>query len=73
MFDALLGLVEQHCADLGVEPPLPVEVLARMYMAIFDGLARQRMLEPEGVPDELFGRMVNFVEDALKALGTPTA
>src|SRR5438128_41765 len=36
MFGALVTLVEQHCADLGITPPIPPGTLARMYLAVFD-------------------------------------
>lgn len=68
MFTQLVGLVEDHWKSLDAEPPLPHVALARLYVAIFDGLARQRALDPDTVPDELFAQLVDFVDDAIKAL-----
>ena len=67
---ALVRMVEQDCQDRGVEPPLPPEALARLYLAVFEGLARQRALDPSGVPDELFGTLVTFIGEAVSTLGT---
>jgi AcrR family transcriptional regulator len=71
-FAALVALVRQRFDDAGVIPPVPVEDMARLYIAIFDGLARQRALNPDDVPDDLFARLGTFVNDAAIALGTPT-
>ena len=70
-FAALVSMVEQQVRELGVDPPLSVEDLARLYLAIFDGLARQRALDPGQIPDDQFARLVTFVNDALGALGAP--
>ena len=69
-FTALVAMVDQDCRVSGIEPPIPVAALARLYMAVFDGLARQRALDPADVPDELFATLVTFIRDAVEALGT---
>ena len=68
-FAALVAMVEQQCRELQIDPPVSVEALARLYLAVFDGLARQRVLDPQGVPDELFAILVSFIGDAVQALG----
>ncbi|MBI2168250.1 MAG: TetR/AcrR family transcriptional regulator [Actinobacteria bacterium] len=68
---ALVAMVEEQCEGLGVVPPIPVEALARLYMAIFDGLARQAVLQPEAVEDDLFATTVTFIGEAVAALGRP--
>jgi AcrR family transcriptional regulator len=72
-FAALVAMVGQRFDEAGVTPPVAVEDMARLYLAIFDGLARQRALNPDEVPDDLFARLGTFVNDAAIALGTPTA
>lgn len=64
MFGRLVALVEGHWKALGVAPTLPAAALARLYVAIFDGLARQRAIDSNAVPDELFAQLVEFVERA---------
>jgi len=69
-FAALVAMVAQQWEEAGVEPPIPVPALARLYLAVFDGLARQRALDPADVPDDLFATLVSFIGDAVEALGT---
>jgi AcrR family transcriptional regulator len=69
----VVDLVERQCADAGVEPPLPVDVLARMYQALFQGLWQQQVVEPGAVDDTVFPQAVLFVRQAVEALGTPRA
>ena len=42
----------------GVEPPIPVDRMVRMVIAMADGWALWRMLEPDEVDDELFESMM---------------
>ena len=70
-FDLLVGMVENHCRELGVQPPMPPAVLTRLYLAVFDGLARQRAVETAGIPDDLFTTIVTFIDDAVRQLGEP--
>jgi len=67
---ALVAMLEHQARELDVDPHLPAEDLARLYVAIFDGVARQRALNPARVPDDLFARLVTFVGDAVVAMGT---
>lgn len=67
------SMVEHMYAEEGVELPIPAETLARIYIAIFDGLARQRVLGPEETPDELFAEVVTFVNDAVRAMAAAHA
>ena len=49
---------------------LPVERIASLYMAIFDGLWRQKALDPDAVPDDLAAEALVLIGDAIKAFGT---
>ena len=69
-FAALVALVDRQCVEQAITPPITIPALGRLYVAIFDGLARQRALDPKAVPDELFATLVTFVNDAVIALGT---
>jgi AcrR family transcriptional regulator len=65
----LVELVEQHWRTREVDLPLPADLLARLYVAIFDGVAQQRALDPDAAADDLFTRLVEFVDRAIVALG----
>ncbi len=68
--ELVIELVEQHCREAGVTPPLPAESIATIYIALFRGMWEQRALDPETVPDDLFASAIVFVRDAIEALGT---
>jgi AcrR family transcriptional regulator len=69
LFAALLTLIEERHRELGIVPPMPVETLARLYLALFEGLTTQRVFDPESVPDDLFATLVSFIDAAVMALG----
>jgi AcrR family transcriptional regulator len=49
---------EAHKETIGGEPPFPAEHVAMMTYAMGDGFALAQILEPEDVPDDLFGTML---------------
>jgi hypothetical protein len=51
--------IERRSAEAGVELPLPAERLAVGISALINGLAFERVIEPEAVTDELFGLLVS--------------
>ena len=67
-FATLVDMIRQQYEQLGIDPPLSPEDAARMYTAIFDGIGRQRVVDPD-VDDDLFGRIVGFLGDALASMG----
>jgi AcrR family transcriptional regulator len=52
----------------GVEPPLPVEQVAMMTFAMANGFALEKLLEPDTVPDELYGTMLAIFFTGLRKL-----
>jgi AcrR family transcriptional regulator len=52
----------------GVEPPLPVDEVAMMTFAMANGFALEKLLEPETVPDELYGAMLAVFFTGLRTL-----
>ena len=72
MLDRLVASVGHHWQARGIEPALPADLLARLYVAVFDGLAAQRALDVDAVPDEMFARLVEFIDQAVVALGGGT-
>lgn len=51
--------VEREIAKAGVELPLPAEQVAVGIGALINGLAFERVLDPDSVPDELFGLILS--------------
>ena len=49
---------QAHADTLGGEPPIPAEHVAMMTYAMADGFALARILEPEDIPDDMFGTML---------------
>lgn len=54
----LSELYRRRAEQLGVEPTLPIEDIARMTFAMADGVALQRLLDPESVSDDLYPTML---------------
>jgi len=56
--ERLAQLYGRRAEQLGAEPPFPVEELARMTFAMADGIALQKLLDPESVSPELYPTML---------------
>ena len=69
--ERVVALVQAQCSEVGIAPPMPVESLARVYMAVFMGLWQQQVVDPDAVDDDMFPRAVLFLRDAIVALGRP--
>jgi AcrR family transcriptional regulator len=54
----LTRLIADGARDFELELELPAEQLAIAIDALADGIARQKMADPEAVPDELMGRVL---------------
>jgi AcrR family transcriptional regulator len=54
----IAGGFEAHAEAVGGELPIPAEQVAMMTHAMADGFALARILEPEDVPDDMFGTML---------------
>jgi AcrR family transcriptional regulator len=50
------------------EPPVPLDQVALMTFAMANGMALEKLLEPEAVPDELYGTMLMIFFSGLRAL-----
>ena len=50
------------------EPPLPLDKIALMSFAMVNGLALEKMLEPDTVDDELYGTMLMIFFTGLRTL-----
>jgi AcrR family transcriptional regulator len=49
----------------GVPLTLPAEHVATALIALVDGLSIQQLTEPDAVPPELFGQIVQLIEDGM--------
>lgn len=65
--DGIAEILARRAADLGVEPPIPPAVIARMTSAMAHGVAIERLLDPEHTPDDLFGEMLELFFTGLAA------
>jgi AcrR family transcriptional regulator len=72
MRDALAGAYRSRADELGAEPPIPVDQLALMTCAMANGVALERLLQPE-IPDELYGTMLMVFFTGLHTLAQQSA
>ena|SRR5947209_7134641 len=70
---ALAELIDERAAVLGGEPPIPAESLARALNALANGIMLDRLIEPEGVPDDLLEQVVELLVAGAIALGEQRA
>jgi AcrR family transcriptional regulator len=54
-------LVELVAASLPPDASVPARDLAHIYAALFDGLSRQRALDPAQISDDLFARLLEYI------------
>jgi AcrR family transcriptional regulator len=55
---ALAELIDQSAAELGITLAVPARELAIAVDALADGFALQKLADPDGVPDDLLGRLI---------------
>jgi AcrR family transcriptional regulator len=60
----LTRLIEDGVREFDLELALPAEQLAIAVDALADGIARQRLADPEAVPDELMGTVLSLLFEA---------
>jgi AcrR family transcriptional regulator len=61
-------IYERRMEAYGIEPPVPTDRIVRMVIAMADGWALWRLLEPEAVDDELFESMMEIFTTGVGAL-----
>jgi AcrR family transcriptional regulator len=57
----LTGLIADGMRDFELELELPAEQMAIAIDALADGIARQKLADPDAVPDELMGRVLSLL------------
>jgi AcrR family transcriptional regulator len=65
--ERLADLLAERATRLGIEPVVPPADVAAMAFAMANGMALERLLEPEAVPDTLFGEMMATFFTGLRA------
>jgi AcrR family transcriptional regulator len=63
----LADLLAERVERLGIDPVVPPADVAAMAFAMANGMALERLLEPEAVPDTLFGEMMATFFTGLRA------
>jgi AcrR family transcriptional regulator len=61
MRELLTRLIADGMRDFELELELPAEHLAVAIDALADGIARQKLADPDAVPDELMGRVLSLL------------
>jgi AcrR family transcriptional regulator len=74
--ERIAAVYERRAGELGLEPPVPYEQIAVMTFAMANGIALEQLLEPDAVPEDLFGTMLMVFFTGLRTLaaeGAPVA
>ena len=66
-------MYERRAEELGIEPPVPHDQIAVMTFAMANGIALEQLLEPDAVPDDLFGTMLMVFFTGLRTLAAEGA
>ena len=64
------AVLDRRAAELGVTPPLPADVIARMTFAMAHGVMLEQLLDP-ATPDDLFGAMLRLFFGGIVTASTP--
>jgi AcrR family transcriptional regulator len=66
--ELIVDLVRRHTEDRRNDLPIPVELIARIYVAVFTGLWQQQVLDPDSIDDDAFPLAVAFISRAVDEL-----
>jgi AcrR family transcriptional regulator len=69
MRERMGAILAQRARALGLEPTVPVERITMMLFAMANGVAFERLVEPDDVPDDLLGEMSELVARASLGAG----
>ncbi len=61
MRQVLTGLIADGMREFDLELDMPAEHLAMAIDALADGIARQKLADPDAVPDELMGKILSLL------------
>lgn len=60
-FAVVVDVMRRQLATDGREPPVPVEAVAHLFIAVFERVARTRALDPDFEADAMFATLVDFI------------
>lgn len=63
--EAVASFITYHADLLGITLPMPATQLATALICLADGLALERMKNPDNVPDDMFGTMLLLLYSGL--------
>ena len=66
--ERITAIMGRRAQELGIEPPLPLDQIALMTFAMANGAALERVLEPEAVPEDLYGKMLEIFFAGLRTM-----
>jgi len=66
--ERIAAIMGRRAQELGIEPPLPLDQIALMTFAMANGAALERVLEPEAVPEDLYGKMLEIFFAGLRTM-----
>jgi AcrR family transcriptional regulator len=64
--DAVAEFIEHHAETVGIVLPMPATQLATAVTCLADGLALERMKDPDSVPDDMFGTLLLLIYRGLQ-------
>jgi AcrR family transcriptional regulator len=64
--DAVAEFIEHHAETVGIVLPMPAIQLATAVTCLADGLALERMKDPDSVPDDMFGTLLLLIYRGLQ-------
>jgi AcrR family transcriptional regulator len=64
--DAVAEFIEHHAETVGIVLPMPAVQLATAVTCLADGLALERMKDPDSVPDDMFGTLLLLIYRGLQ-------
>ena len=70
---AVAKMIEEHATASGRTLRVPAEEQALIYNAITNGTPLERLIDPDGVPEELYGRVLAILAKALEEPAQPEA
>jgi AcrR family transcriptional regulator len=68
---ALTPLVTHIMQRYGAHPGIPAEAVTRIMLALFQGLARQRQIDPAAVPADLFRQALRWLLIGMRTAASP--
>jgi AcrR family transcriptional regulator len=73
MTDRIAAALEGHAAQMDKQPTLPYQQVAQMCCVMANGFALEKLLDPESVPDEMYGTMLAVFFAGLDAVYSQAA